>query len=116
MWCKLIIVLIILSSPNWHSALAADVIVPPTGVQTFQLQDILAIALEKNPLVTESEGVIEQKEGNKISASAYPNPTLYFQSGQGTVRDPNGITLTERYVTLYPVSYTHLTLPTIYSV
>ena len=100
MWCKPIMLLIILCGLTWHSALAADVAIPQPAVPTFSLQDILSMALEKNPLVTESEGIIEQKEGNKLSASAYPNPTLSFQSGRGTVKDPSGITLTERYVTL----------------
>jgi cobalt-zinc-cadmium efflux system outer membrane protein len=97
---KQIVWLIVLCGLSWQSVLAADVAAPQADVQTFSLQDILAIALEKNPLVTESEGFIEQKEGSKLSASAYPNPTLSFQSGRGTVRDPSGITLTERYVTL----------------
>jgi cobalt-zinc-cadmium efflux system outer membrane protein len=101
MWFKPIICLIIVCGLSWQAALAADVATPQAAAQTFSLQDILAMALEKNPLVAESEGLIEQKEGNKLSASAYPNPTLYFQSGRGKVRDPSGITLTERYVTLF---------------
>jgi outer membrane protein, heavy metal efflux system len=100
MWFKQIVWLIVICGLSWHSALAADVATPPSSVPTFRLHDILAIALEKNPLVTESEGVIEQKEGNKLSASAYPNPTLSFQSGRGIVRDPTGPSLTERLVTL----------------
>ncbi|MDH3503192.1 MAG: TolC family protein [Nitrospirota bacterium] len=101
MWFKHIIWLIVLCGLSWHSALAAEVATPQATVQTFRLQDILAIALEKNPLVTESEGFIEHKEGKKLSASAYPNPTLSFHGGRGTVRDPSvGISITERYVTL----------------
>lgn len=101
MWFKQIIWLFVLCGFSWHSALAADVVPPPSAVPIFSLQDILAIALEKNPLVTEREGFIEQQEGNKISAYAYPNPTLSFHSGRGTVRDPSvGISITERYVTL----------------
>jgi len=98
--------LIILCGLSWHSALAADVAITQAAVPIYSLPDILAMALEKNPLMAESEGVIEQKEGNKISASSYPNPTLYFQSGRGTVKEPTGTTLTERYVTLYqPVEW-----------
>lgn len=101
MWFKQIMwLIIVLCGLSWHSAWAAEVATPEATVPTFSLQDILALALEKNPLVTEREGMIEEKEGKKISASAYPNPTLSFQSGRGTVRDPSGITLTERYVTL----------------
>jgi cobalt-zinc-cadmium efflux system outer membrane protein len=101
MWFKQIMwLIVVLCGLSWHSAWAAEVATPEATVPTFSLQDILALALEKNPLVTEREGMIEEKEGKKISASAYPNPTLSFQSGRGTVRDPSGITLTERYVTL----------------
>ncbi|MCA9480892.1 MAG: TolC family protein, partial [Nitrospira sp.] len=65
------------------------------------LANILDLALEHNPLLKESQGILEQKEGHKLSASAYPNPTLSFQGGRGTVRDPSvGISITERYVTL----------------
>ena len=100
MWFKQILWLIVLCSLSWQPAWAAKGATSQTTVPTFSLQDILSMALEKNPLVTESEGFIEQKEGNQLSAAAYPNPTLSFQSARGTVRDPTGITLTERYVTL----------------
>ncbi len=97
---KLIIWLIVLCGLSWQFASAADTPTPQAGAPTFSLKDILAMALEKNPLMAENEGIIEQKEGDKISASAYPNPTIALQSGRGTVRDPTGTTLTERYVTL----------------
>ena len=73
---------------------------PKGSGQAYSLQDILALALEHNPSMTESQGVIDQKAGGEISAFAYPNPTLSLQSARGKVRDPSGITLTERYVTL----------------
>ncbi|MBA3967448.1 MAG: TolC family protein, partial [Nitrospirales bacterium] len=100
MWFKQILCLIILYGLCWEPLLAATVTTPQAPAPTYSLQDILALALEKNPLMNESEGFIEQKEGNKVSASAYPNPTLSFQSGQGTVREPTGPTLTERYASL----------------
>lgn len=100
MWVKQIIGLILLYGLNMQVAFAADITPSPATTRSYSLQDILAMALKNNPLVTEREGFIEQKEGTKLSASAYPNPTLSFQSGRGTVRDPSGITLTERYVTL----------------
>ena len=102
MWFKPIVwLIVVLCGLSWQAALAAEIATPQAAVPTYSLEDILAMALEKNPLVAESEGLIEQKEGDKLSASAYPNPTLWIQSGRGTVRDPTGITLTERYVTLY---------------
>ncbi len=101
MWFKQILGFIVLCGLSWQPVLAADVETPRAAVPTFTLEDILSMALEHNPLVGESEGFIEQKEGHKLSAAAYPNPTLSFQSGRGTVRDPSvGISITERYVTL----------------
>ena len=74
---------------------------PAAPPATYTLANILDLALEHNPLLKESQGILEQKEGHKLSASAYPNPTLSFQGGRGTVRDPSvGISITERYVTL----------------
>lgn len=89
-----------LFSGSGHSALAAEGASPQAVVPTFQLHEVLALAIEKNPQVLESEGLVEQRIGGKISASAYPNPTLSFYSGHGTVRDPSGISLTERWVVL----------------
>ncbi|HNP61162.1 MAG TPA: TolC family protein, partial [Nitrospirales bacterium] len=101
MWFKQIICLIMLYGLCWQPALAATDTTPQAAAPTYSLKEILNMALEKNPLMNESEGVIEQREGDKISASAYPNPTLWVQSGRGTVREPTGPTLTERYATLY---------------
>lgn len=73
---------------------------PSVSPQIYTLQNILDLAVEHNPLLKETQGILEQKEGGKLSASAYPNPTLSFQSGRGTVRDPSvGISITERYIT-----------------
>jgi outer membrane protein, heavy metal efflux system len=100
MWFKQIIWLIVLCGLNGLVAFAADVAPSQATTPSYSLPEILAMALENNPLVLEREGFIEQKEGTKLSAFAFPNPTLSFQSGRGIVRDPTGPSLTERLVTL----------------
>jgi cobalt-zinc-cadmium efflux system outer membrane protein len=68
---------------------------------TYTLQDVVKLAIAHNPAIQESQGILEQKEGQKQIASAYPNPTIAFQSGRGSLRDPSmGTTITERYITL----------------
>ena len=98
----MLIILFLLATPVTGPSLSsAQEKVPPVPLQTYTLQDILDLAVEHNPLLKETQGILEQKEGGKLSASAYPNPTLSLQSGRGTVRDPSvGITITERYITL----------------
>ena len=68
---------------------------------TYSLNNIVKLALAHNPTLQENQGILEQKEGQKHIASAYPNPTIAFQGGRGSLRDPSmGTTITERYITL----------------
>ena len=109
---------------------------------TFELDRIIDLALERNPVIAGAQSVIEQNEGRRTEAGAYPNPTIGFQTADATIRDPsNGVRLMERGMTVHQtvewpgmraarqdaavaglagatvgleaVSYTHLTLPTI---
>jgi cobalt-zinc-cadmium efflux system outer membrane protein len=74
----------------------------PQASSTYSLQDVVELAITNNPAIQESQGMLEQKEGQKRIASAYPNPTFYFQSGRGSLRDPTmGTTITERYITVF---------------
>ena len=98
-WQSLILLLVF--SVSQASLAEGQVDTTPTATKTFRLQDILTLALERNPLVEEGQGVIEQKEGDALAASAYPNPTISVQGGRGSVRDPSTSTsITERYITL----------------
>ncbi|MDT7042847.1 TolC family protein [Candidatus Nitronereus thalassa] len=71
----------------------------PTS-QSYTLQSVIDLALTHHPTIEFGKGVIEEKQGDQISASAYPNPSLGIQSGHGQVLDPTGPSLTERYVSL----------------
>lgn len=101
MWFKRILWLIVLYGLSWPSGVTAEVATSQSMAKTYTLQKILDLAIEHNPLLKETQGILEQKEGGMLSALAYPNPTLSFQSGRGTVKDPSvGISITERYITL----------------
>lgn len=58
-----------------------------SGDSSYDLNEIVEIALAKNPLVTFAEGQIEQQRGVQTAAGAYPNPTVGGSSGHGRLRD-----------------------------
>lgn len=58
---------------------------PPPKV--YELDDIIALALERNPAVVGAEGFVEQHRGRQVAAGAYPNPSITGNSGQGFLRD-----------------------------
>jgi len=70
---------------------------------TFELDRIIDLALERNPAIAGARSVIEQNEGGKIQAGAYPNPTLSGGTGSGALRDPTtgGPRVTEYNLTLH---------------
>ncbi|TKS60570.1 MAG: hypothetical protein EWM72_01304 [Nitrospira sp.] len=58
-----------------------------SGVQVYNLDAIVELALAKNPVVSSAEGHIEQQRGQQTAAGAYPNPTVSGYSGYGELRD-----------------------------
>jgi cobalt-zinc-cadmium efflux system outer membrane protein len=71
-------------------------------IPTFELDRIIDLALERNPIIAGAQSVIEQSEGRRTEAGAYPNPTIGFNTADATIRDPsNGVRLMERGVTVH---------------
>ena len=69
--------------------------------RTFDLDRIIDLALERNPMIAGAQSVIQQNEGSQIQAGAYPNPTIVAQTADAAIRDPsNGDRITERGVTV----------------
>ena len=77
------------------------------AMPTFDLERIIDLALERNPTIAGAQSVIQQNEGTRIQAGAYPNPTVGYQTANGLIRDPsNGDNRIEHNVTVYqPVEY-----------
>jgi len=70
--------------------------------RTFDLDRIIDLALERNPMIAGAQSVIQQNEGSQIQAGAYPNPTIGAQTANAAIRDPsNGDRITEYGMTLY---------------
>jgi cobalt-zinc-cadmium efflux system outer membrane protein len=68
-------------------------------MRTFDLDRIIDLALERNPMIAGAQSVIQQNEGSQIQAGAYPNPTIVAQTADATIQDPrNGDRITERGV------------------
>ena len=71
-------------------------------MRTFDLDRIIDLALERNPAILGAQSVIEQNEGRRTQAGAYPNPTLGAQTANGAIRDPsNGDRMIEYGMTLH---------------
>lgn len=65
------------------SAAAADT--PRTA--SYTLLDVLELTLDRNPYVAIAQGTIDQTHGERISAGAYPNPTISGHTGLGYLRE-----------------------------
>jgi cobalt-zinc-cadmium efflux system outer membrane protein len=70
-------------------------------IPTFDLDHIIGLALERNPIIAGAQGVIAQNEGKQIEAGAYPNPTITVQTADASLRDPSiGRRMAERNLSL----------------
>lgn len=67
----------------------------------YSLSEILALALEHNPVMTGMASALEENQGRQIAAGAYPNPTVIGAAGRGSIRDPStGTSIVERTITI----------------
>jgi cobalt-zinc-cadmium efflux system outer membrane protein len=72
-----------------------------TDARTFKLDDVIELALSRNPTLAAAEGVVEQSQGQQVAAGAYLNPTIIGAAGPGKIRDPStGVGITERTITV----------------
>ncbi|MGB0908928.1 MAG: TolC family protein [Nitrospirales bacterium] len=98
-----IFILLYLLLMSGASSLFAETPIDSTSnmTKTFTLDELLSIALQHSQIIKKGQGIVEQKEGDVLQASSYPNPTISLQGGRGSTRDPSmGTSITERYVTL----------------
>jgi len=64
------------------------------STRAYDVQRVLELALERNPLMAGAQSVIDQNVGRRIAAGAYPNPTLSGNGGHGILKDA-GVTAIE---------------------
>lgn len=73
----------------------------PSIRSVYKLEDVVQLSLEHNPLMAGAEAVLEQSEGQRVTAGSYLNPTVTGSAGRGSIRDPStGISVTERTFTV----------------
>lgn len=65
----------------------------------YSLEEILALAVERSPILAEAQGAMKESRGQQIAAGAYPNPVLSGGAGKGSIRDPStGVSIIEHTV------------------
>jgi cobalt-zinc-cadmium efflux system outer membrane protein len=70
-------------------------------IRSYDLSDILALALEHSPVMNGAEAAVEESRGRRLAAGALMNPTVSGSAGRGSIRDPRtGISITERTITV----------------
>ncbi|MGH7184132.1 MAG: TolC family protein [Nitrospiraceae bacterium] len=102
-----VIVLITVLVAGTSGALIPSLVQAKEPTPTFELNRIIDLALERNPLIAGAQSVVLQNEGMRTQAGAYPNPTLWYQTANGIIRDPsNGDNRIEHNITVYqPLEY-----------
>ncbi len=67
----------------------------------YTLDQVIQLALQHNPMMSGAEAVLEQSQGQRVTAGAYLNPTITGLTGRGSIRDPStGVSITERTITV----------------
>ena len=67
----------------------------------YTLNQVAQLALQHNPVMSGAEAVLEQSQGQRVTAGAYLNPTITGSAGRGSIRDPStGVSITERTITV----------------
>jgi cobalt-zinc-cadmium efflux system outer membrane protein len=67
----------------------------------YTLDQVAQLALQHNPVMSSAEAVLEQSQGQRVTAGAYLNPTITGSAGRGSIRDPStGVSITERTITV----------------
>jgi len=97
-----VIVLMTVMAAGASGALVPSLVQAKDPIPTFELDRIIELALERNPLIAGAQSVILQNEGLRTQAGAFLNPTVGYQTANGLIRDPsNGDNRIEHSITLY---------------
>jgi outer membrane protein, heavy metal efflux system len=60
--------------------------------RSYDLIRLIDLAVERNPVMAGARGVIDQSTGQRVTAGAYPNPTIRGEGGKGFLRDAGPLT------------------------
>jgi cobalt-zinc-cadmium efflux system outer membrane protein len=79
--------LVLLPLVACYSAIALPAAAGEPAAPTYSLKSVLELALARNPLLGSAAGLIDETQGRRIAAGAYPNPTVSGNTGRGYLRD-----------------------------
>ena len=65
---------------GWAAPPDADMGLDPNA-PVYEMPVVIELALRSNPIVMGADAVIQQTQGQRITAGAYPNPTVIGQTG-----------------------------------
>ncbi|OQW36158.1 MAG: hypothetical protein A4E19_00425 [Nitrospira sp. SG-bin1] len=93
---------LLLASITCMKFAAADAETP-----TLKLEDVLELALKRNPAMSSAKGGVRQSQGDRKAASAFLNPSINMSAGRGSIHEPStGVSIVERTVTVeQPVEF-----------
>ncbi len=84
--------LVIVAMPGYTTELSSS---------EYTLDQVVQLALQHNPMMSGAEAVLEQSQGQRVTAGAYLNPTITGLAGRGSIREPStGVSITERTITV----------------
>lgn len=92
--CTVIVLLglVIVAMPGYATELSSS---------GYTLNQVVQLALQHNPVMSGAEAVLEQSQGQRVTAGAYLNPTITGSAGRGAIREPStGVSITERTITV----------------
>lgn len=92
----LIGVSLLMTSIGYMDLAAANAEMP-----SLKLEEVLELALKRNPTMSSAKGAVRQSQGERIAASAFLNPSFDAIAGRGSIHDPNtGVAIVERTLTV----------------
>ena len=59
---------------------------------SYSLPQVLDLAMTRHPAVASAEGTVDQSYGQRVTAGAYPNPTVTGYGGHGILKDAPALT------------------------
>lgn len=101
MLVSIFLIFVLTGSVSASYAASTEIRTEEPTLPTYELREIIELALERNPVMAGAEGTVQQSRGQRIAAGAYPDPSITGQSGRGVIMDPStGTAITEYSVTL----------------
>lgn len=81
------------------SLACAGLVSANSEISTVKLEDVLELAMKRNPAMSSAKGAVRQSQGERVAARAFMNPSIDVISGRGSIHEPNtGVSIVERTV------------------